>query len=162
MACAPAAHARTAKSEIRGTILRVETAVVDDDPAACGSMSRAVRRELLQTGRPLADLTNVWCRQAVRRLHRTFASEHELGSARQLLRQQLATLGTSPVLFAFGGRHASVTVIAIEPELGPGIEPGPGDSELQTTLTFGMVAVGRHWKVSSLDEQHQTLTVDIL
>jgi hypothetical protein len=155
VAFAPTARARTAVSEIRGTILRVESAIVDDDPGACALMSRGVQRELLQSGRPLADLTQASCRRAVRRNHLTFAADHELGSARQILREQLATLGTSPVLFAFGRQRASVTVIGIEPE------PEPTGSELQSTLTVGVVAVGRRWKVTSLDEQQQTLAEDI-
>jgi hypothetical protein len=159
MVFAPTAHARTAVSEIRGTILRVESAAVDDDPGACALMSRGVQRELLQSGRPLGHRSKAGCRQAVRRLHLTFASADELGSARQILREQLATLATSPVLFAFGRQRASVTVIAIEHESEPGTETETETDgyELQSTLTFGVVAVGRGWEVASLDEQQQTL-----
>lgn len=147
LALVPPALARTTVSKIQGTILRVENAVVDDDPGACTLMTPGVQRELLQNGRTLARQRAAGCRQAVRRIHATYVSYDELGSARQIVRQDLATLQTSPVLFAFGLRHATVTVVGFEAE--------PDGSELQTALTFAVRVAGRGWKVTALDERQQ-------
>jgi hypothetical protein len=141
------AHARSAVSKIQGTILRVENAVVDDDPGACALMAPGVQRELLQNGRTLARQRGAGCRQAVRRIHATYASYDELGSARQIVRQDLATLQTSPVVFAFGLRHATVTVVGFEPE--------SDGSDLRTALTFAVRMAGRGWMVTALDERQQ-------
>jgi hypothetical protein len=147
LALAPAARARTTVSKIQETIRRVENAVVDDDPGACALMAPGVQRELLQNGRGLARLPGAGCQQAVRRIHATYASYDELSSARQIVRQDLATLQTSPIVFAFGLRHATVTVIGFEAE--------PDGSDLRSTLTFGVRVAGRGWKVTALDERQQ-------
>jgi hypothetical protein len=144
---AGAARARTAAGEIRSSILRVERAVLRDDPGACALMTRTVQRELLGSGRTLAHDRRAGCRQAVRRVHATYAAYGELSSLRQILHEDLGTLATSPVLFAFGGRRASVTVIGSEPE--------PDGSEMQTTLVFTVAAAGGRWRVIGLQERQQ-------
>jgi hypothetical protein len=139
---APAAQGRTAVAEIRSTIVRVQYASVDDDPGACALMSRRVQHQL-RSG--LGAHPHATCRQAVRRIHAAFVAGEEVGSARQIVRGELVTLKSSPILFAFGLRHASVTVV--------GVDAGG----LETTLTFTLVKAGPRWKVATFNEQQQTL-----
>jgi hypothetical protein len=149
IALAPAvARARPAVPEIRGTVRHVEDAIVDDDPGACVLMSPPVQRELFKGSRGLAHLpAHVGCRQAVVRIHRADVANGVEGPERQFLRREFSTLPSTPVLFAFGLRRASLTVI--------GLEPQPDGSDLVSTLIFDVVRDGGRWKLVGLHQRQQ-------